>query len=199
MEKFYFSATLSRERVSLKNGNVELYSLNESLENGVMWKLTLSPTESLHVQGYVEKIENRQVVQFEGSDAVSAIKGGFSKVQSIVSVPPMNDFFVFKSKEVAFTLRVPDNLQSELEEYQLQNFSREVLDLSVAVRTSNIKREDTLSCVRGLLTLDRELPLEDCAEILAAANFPRKMITWLTYCTNVEAWTCYFGPTLREN
>ena len=199
MEKYYFSATLSRERVWLKNGNVELYSLNESLENGVMWKLTLSPTESLHVQGYVEKIENRQVVQFEDSDAVSAIKGGFSKVQSIDSVPPMNDFSVFKSKEVAFTLRVPDNLQSELKKYQLQNFSREVLDLSVAVRTSNIKREDTLSCVSGLLTLDRELPLEDCAEILAAANFPRKMITWLTYCTNVEAWTYYFGPTLQEN
>ena len=112
MEKFYFSATLSRERVWLKNGNVELYSLNESFENGVMWKLTLSPTESLHVHGYVEKIENRQVVQFEDTDAVSAIKGDFSEVQNVVSVPPINDFSVFKSKEVTFTLRVPDNLQS---------------------------------------------------------------------------------------
>ena len=98
MEKFYFSAKLSRERVWLKDGNVELYSLNECLENGVMWKLTLSPTESLHVEGYVEKIENRQVVQFEDTDAVSAIKGDFSKVQNIVSVPPMNDFLCLKAK-----------------------------------------------------------------------------------------------------
>ena len=83
----------------------------------------------------------------------------------------MNNFPVFKGKEVAFTLRVPDNLQSELEDYQLKEFSREVLGMSVALGTSNIKREDTLSCVRGILTLDQELPLEKCAQILAAANF----------------------------
>ena len=68
MERFYFSATLFRERVSLKNGNVEHYSLKESFESSVLWKLTISPTESLHVQGYVEKIENRQFVQFEDRD-----------------------------------------------------------------------------------------------------------------------------------
>ena len=57
MERFYFGATLSRERVWLKNGNVELYSSKESLENGVMWKLTIALTSSLDVEGYVEKIE----------------------------------------------------------------------------------------------------------------------------------------------
>ena len=84
MERFYFGATLPRERVWLKNGNVELYSSKESLENGVMWKLTIALTSSLDVEEYVEKIENRQVVQFEDSDADTAIKGNFLQVKTLL-------------------------------------------------------------------------------------------------------------------
>ena len=193
MERFYFNAKLSEKRAWLNGGNVELYSLRKSFESGVMWKFTISPTESLSVEGYVEKIENGQVVKFEDNEAKSAIYGIFLRAKKPTPVPPMNDFPVFKGKDVAFTLRMPCTLQSELKEYQhIQKFSQLVLGRNVSYRTNNIKRETRVSCVRGLLTLDQVLPLEECAEILAAANFPREMITWLTYCTNVEAWTRNF-------
>ena len=72
---------------------------------------------------------------------------------------------------------MPENRQSELEEYPLQSFLEYQLQKNVTVRTSNIIHEGILSCMRELLTLERELPLEECSEILATANFPRKMIT----------------------
>ena len=103
MEIFYFSATLSKERKSVFDGNVVLYSLNESFENGVMWKLTTSLTESLDEEGYVEKIEYDQIAQFKVKDAISAIYRNFFEVQNVAQFCPINKFPVFTWKDVALT------------------------------------------------------------------------------------------------
>ena len=110
MERFYFSAKLSSQRVWLNNGNVELYSLYKSFENGVMWKFTIAPTASLDVEGYVEKTQNGQVVRFEANEATSAINGNFLHVQNVAQHFALRDFSVFKGKYIAFTLAVFDNL-----------------------------------------------------------------------------------------
>ena len=50
-----------------------------------------------------------------------------------------------------------------------------------------LKETPSFGKIRGLLITEEILPLQECVEILASW-YPLNSITWLTYCTNPEAW-----------
>ena len=182
MQKFFFSATLSKLRSWLSDGNVELYSLDESFDDGSLWKFTLAPSSSLDIEGCVRKIKDGRVVTFQKEEAEDAIVGNFLRVSDIEEIESF-EFEFFTSNQVAFTLRVPDRRWEELQEFTCKCWKED----GIQVETSDISRESKVSNVYGLLTLEDEKELEDCAEILAK-YFPKNLITWLSYCKSEGGW-----------
>ena len=194
MNQYFFSCTLSRERTWLSNGNVELYSLNNSFEEGVLWKFTMFPTQGTATQGFVEKLKNGQTVQFFKEEAVSAIQGNFLQVQNISPISTTNQFTFYDGRYVSFVLRAPIGQETQLHPFMNKNFQFNFNGMQVNVSTSSsITKTDRFSCVRGLLTLPQVINLEVCAEMLVQnGGFPRHLFTWMNYCTNTGYWTWYW-------
>ena len=142
---------------------MELYSLDKSFDDGSLWKFTLAPSSSLDIEGFAQKIKDGRVVTFEIAEAKAAI-GNFLRVfdRPIEEIKSF-EFEFFTNNQVAFTLRVPDEHWRELQEFTCKCWNED----GIQVQASDISRESRVSNVYGLLTLDDENELEDCAEILA--------------------------------
>ena len=194
MEKFLFGASLAKPRSWLSSGNIELYSLKQSFANkNVWWKFALSPTDSGEVEGIVQKLECGEIVQFQAKNALHAIHGNFLNVQDIKKISKLEDFEIFRGEKIAFTLRVPINFEERSEPVKGKSEEKLEFDgiLGKVSTSGRIFCEEEVSCVRGLLILEKVEELEVCAEMLATM-FPKTMITWLTYCTNQAAWTYHW-------
>ena len=184
MQKFFFSTTLSKLRSWLSDGNVELYSLDESFDDGILWKFTLAPSSNLDIKGSAQKIKDGRVIAFEMAETKAAINGNFLGVfDRPIEEMESFEFEFLTCNQVAFTLRVPDIRWKELQEFTCKCWRKG----GIQVETSDISRERRVSNVYGLLSLDDENKLEDCAEILAK-YFPKNLITWLSYCKSEEGW-----------
>ena len=191
IDQLFFQANLSKRRIWLLKGNVELYSLKQSFEKGVVWKFTLitSDDNELQVKGTLEKIENGKNVKFEVDQGRDAVYGNFLKVKEVVRISSLKEFPVFSSENVAFVLRVSVGFADQLKNFTDMDDEKKINGIAVSVFTSQrIFTEEEVLCVRGHLILEGVENLEVCAKLLAEF-FPRKIITWLTYCTNVRAWT----------
>ena len=143
---------------------MELYSLDESFDDGILWKFTLAPSSNLDIKGSAQKIKDGRVITFEMAETKAAINGNFLGVfDRPIEEMESFEFEFFTCNQVAFTLRVPDIRWKELHEFTCKCWRKG----GIKVETSDISRERRVSNVYGLLSLDDENKLEDCAEILA--------------------------------
>ena len=80
-------ATLSGQRVWIEDhGNTEIYSHNESFQEGTLWKLSILPPESnneLEVNGQIEKLQDGVPVTFDREEAQSALYGTFLRASDV--------------------------------------------------------------------------------------------------------------------
>ena len=190
-----FQLQTSRGRIWLKDGdNIEIYSLNGSFCRNELWKFNLLRTVQQNViTGSVQKILGGVNVGFSQLEAEQALRSNFYQSTNIIFIDqgaiPFNPLI---GTNVVFTLRTKINQQMQLRIYQ--NLSHSMLDPAVGqihFQTGSVSPKDSLANIHGLLTTTSAFPIEQCAEILAK-KFPRELITWLSYCTNTEAYRNYF-------
>ena len=163
-----FSAALSARRVSIKDdGNTEVYSNNESFHEGVLWKLSIltpKPDNEFEVTGQIEKLQDGVPVPFELEEAKSAIYGTFfqvSKVTVYETMKPGKTRELYVGAEVAFTLRAGDEEQCKALK-QTEHINETIDDC--LIETGKMSLVERVSNVHGLLTLNKVIPLEDCAQ-----------------------------------
>ena len=199
-EKMRFTATLPRPLEWILPGNTMLYSLNESFQMNILWKFIVFPARVAQlnqIESFIEKWQNGLPIPFQQSEAISAIKGVFTGVYNIM-VPPaatqlMQSVPSFTDSFVAFTLRIFDASKRPRLELT-QNRNKE--NLNCLIQTGTLKPERNAINVFGLLTTPGQIcSLEDCSQILAGI-FDKDLITWLSYCTNPDAWKYYAGIPL---
>ena len=185
----HFNVRTTNPRKWLKEiGNIEVYSLNKSFCEEILWKFTLYPkNEDNSISGFVEKVKRNENLQFPVQEAKEALKGNFLDAQIIWSENKSPDNFeLFKDKKVAFTLRVTLKEKDQLQEYENKTILGNDSSNLIQIETGIIREESIVANIRGVLTTKEILSLQECAKILAS-KFPSETITWLTYCTNPEA------------
>ena len=198
-----FSATLSKSRPSVLYGNTKLYSLNQNFSiDGYMWKFIITPiNEIMDVSGFIEKVNAVQSIPFTTEEAENAVKEVFLAVGNVEVLPQITSpisFCTFISSDIAFSLRVQKSSNSasgnELQQYASKPIILDQLPQLLTISTSPIHHMTAVDNVFGLLRFQtfpgQVYSLEYCAELLAK-YFPRHLITWLSYCTKVEAWKMF--------
>ena len=170
-----------------KNGNIEIYSLNKSFSEQILWKFTIYfKDENDIITGIVEKVKKNKNLPFCDGEAEKALNANFVGAQKIsLENKSPDEFTLFQGKNVAFTLTVVSQKENQLEQYQKKKGSED--SLKVEKIKIVLKETPSFGKIRGLLITEEILPLQECVEILASW-FPLNTITWLTYCTNPEAW-----------
>ena len=180
-----FSAT---SRTSPPNGNTILYSLNESFVDDVLWKFSALESEDEEIKGDIEKLRNGEPIEFEPEEAKSAIRGAFLGAENVELrefTESVEEEDLFEAKKVAFTLRTHVGDWADLKEFEEKKWKdpREEFTMETGV----IREENSVSNVFGLLIFDEITSLEKCSQILASF-FPRKIITWMSYCVSEPGW-----------
>ena len=193
-----FEVFTSSERIWLEyKSNIEIYSLDKSFCQDILWKLNIDRKNGKTVYGFLEKLEKKKKIEFSENEAILALKGNFLKAVLEIKFGKdiTNDerlkFNPYKGKNVAFTLRTTLDEKYALNEFENKSNGNNFPNVE-EIKTSSISERDFVANIHGLLITKETLPLEDCAEILANI-FPRKLITWLTYCTDVQKYKRYFG------
>ena len=193
-----FEVLISSERNWLEyKSNIEIYSLDKSFCQDILWKLNIDRKNGKTVYRFVEKHEKKENIKFSKNEAIFALKGIFLKADPKLKFNknPINEerlkFNPYKGKNVAFTLRTKLNEKDALNEFENKNNGNDFPNVE-EIKTSPISKRYLVANIHRLLITKETLPLEDCAEILANM-FPRKLITWLTYCTDVQKYKTRYG------
>ena len=191
--KLPFTAKTSAGRIWLKDrSNIEVYSLNESFCNDILWKANIYRKNEEIVEGFIEKIEKKKEIEFSEKDAESALRGIFLRCEPQIHMNmELENFIPYKATNVSFTLKTNLSEKEQLETHG--NISEPGKNCSKfkKIKTSSVVERRDVANVHGLLTTNQILSLEDCAEILAE-RFPRELITWLTYCTDVQRYQQFY-------
>ena len=189
---------ISSERSWLEyKSNIEIYSLDKSFCQDILWKLNIDRKNGKTVYRFVEKLEKKENIKFSKNEAILALKGIFLKADPKLKFNknPINEerlkFNPYKRKNVAFTLRTKLNEKDALNEFENKNNGNDFSNVE-EIKTSPIFKRDLVANIHGLLITKETLLLEDCAEILANM-FPRKLITWLISCTAVQKYKTRYG------
>ena len=188
-----FKVLISSERSWLKyKSNIEIYSLDKSFCQDILWKFNIDRKNGKPVYRFVEKLEKKENIKFSENEAILALKGIFLKADPKLKFNknPINEerlkFNPYKRKNVTFTLRTKLNEKDALNEFENKNNGNDFPNVE-EIKTSPIFKRDLVANIHGLL-----ITKKDCAEILANM-FSRELITWLTYCTDVQKYKTRYG------
>ena len=209
----YFQVKLREVRPSAKNGNVELYSLNNSFRNhNVLWKVRITPTTSTKIKGSIKKkkikyefgandicknIDERLL--FAREEAERALRGIFFNAEYVEWIERQNlpAYDVRPLNEIEFTVSDKPDANKLLSLVNNPDFPKSNCTIPGTHNTyKNIKmgnpmKTNTYLSIHGLLNLSSPLSLEQCTAILEK-HFPN-FIAWLSYCPHPSEYADEFG------
>jgi len=208
-EEHGFEIQIPRRRSQYENGNIILYSLNDSFVEGYMWRIVIGPAEENLLKGYLSKVpiasdsqshsSIRSGVETTWAEAERALRSTFThnnndmrdelelKVNKLEIIPQCDiKWTEDMHTNVAFTVRGKGFEKAAKNEEGIK-----INGKVGSLLTSDIKEGVSYKSVYGLLWSINDINLKEAAVFLGE-KYGKAAIRYLIHCTNPDKYQEYW-------